>query len=88
MNNDYKLVQVHWTDAGHKQGWMNAAEVADYLERGSFTAVTVGYEVAENEDFLAIAQGVSGILFLNVVRIPKGIIQKTVYPQLPVEPEE
>lgn len=89
MSNEYTLVEVHWIDAGHKQGWLNTTEVADYLENtDDFNAVTVGYEIAENDDFLAIVQGFSDKLVMNVVRIPMGMIQKKVYPQLPPEPKE
>ena len=53
-NEEYKLVVVHWIDAGHKQGWLNSAEISDYLENSEdFNAVTVGYEIAENNEFLA-----------------------------------
>lgn len=80
---EYKLVEVHWVDAGHKQGWLNATEVTAYLsDDEDFNAVTVGYEIADTDEFLALVQGFSGKLVMNVVRIPKGMIRKTLYPQV------
>lgn len=65
-----EIVQIKWLDAQTFEGWKTDEEITDSLQ-DSMEVTTIGYMIANNDNYIAVVQSISLETKDSVLQIPK-----------------
>lgn len=71
LKDSFAIVYIAWMDACQVPGWKNKDEIIECENEGLFAVESVGWLVAENDEFYMLAMSTSHTKAGDLMKIPK-----------------